>query len=354
MTWPAAARVVAEAPAGLRGLLRRRLPDPALPVDRRGRHHQRGRPLGRPAVRRDDRRLPGRRRGAGHRRQPAPARVVPLRVHRRVPQSGAGQGRLPGARASGRPVPAPQRCRRPTSLDDQARSVISEVGPRSIRLASRLPDSERSRRRSGGSGDKGTAGRGNRPGAAKGASKGTPAKAEGGAAPAAARPGRRQGSGPGPKARPDERALRTARPRERRAPGRLGGPGGLPGRPGRDRPELRLHRGRRADPGPRRGDHVPRPGHARRRPGPARLHLPAGERRPGRRGHPHPRPRGPHRRPGLPAAGLPGRRLRLRAHPGPGPQPGRRGRHGRVGPSSSRCGTASAAGSARATWSSSR
>ncbi len=48
--------------------------------------------------------------GAGHQGQPTPRRVVPLRVVGRLPQSGAGQGRLPGARASGRPVPPPPRC----------------------------------------------------------------------------------------------------------------------------------------------------------------------------------------------------------------------------------------------------
>ena len=74
----------------------------------------------------------------GHADQPAPGRVVPVRVHRRLPQPGAGQGRLPGPRAPGRPVPPAQRPR-PRSLDDQARSVIAEVGPARSR-ASRLPD----------------------------------------------------------------------------------------------------------------------------------------------------------------------------------------------------------------------
>ena len=74
-------------------------------------------------------------------------------------------------------------------------------------------------------------------------------------------------------------------PARRRGRDRLpeSGPRRLPRRPGRDRPQLRVHRGRRPDPRPRLRDHVPRPRHARRRPGPARLHLPARERRPGRR-----------------------------------------------------------------------
>ena len=106
------------------------------------------------------------------------------------------------------------------------------------------------------------------------------------------------------------------------------GPGRLPGRARRDRPELRLHRGRRADPHPRLRDHVPRSGHAGHRPGPARVHLPPRPQGPGRRHRAHPRPRGPHRRPGLPAARGPRAHLRLRADRRPGPPPHRRGRPG--------------------------
>ena len=102
------------------------------------------------------------------------------------------------------------------------------------------------------------------------------------------------------------RSRKARRPHVRKARrsrrGRAG-PRRLPRRPGRDRPQLRLHRGGRPDPRPRLRDHVPRPRHARRRPGPARLLVPAGERGPRRRHRPHPRPRGPHRRAGLLAAG---------------------------------------------------
>ena len=54
--------------------------------------------------------------------------------------------------------------------------------------------------------------------------------------------------------------------------------------------------------------------------------------RPGRRGRPDPRARGPHRGLAYLLRDFPVPDLRFRAHPGPGPKPGRRGRHGRPGP----------------------
>ena len=89
--------------------------------------HQRGRPLGRPAVRRDDRQLPGRRRGAGRRRQPAPAESyrfestdeypnpVPAKAACRALGLAVGQCRLPNAPA-------------PAALDDQARCGHRQAG----------------------------------------------------------------------------------------------------------------------------------------------------------------------------------------------------------------------------------
>ena len=83
---------------------------------------------------------------------------------------------------------------------------------------------------------------------------------------------------------------------ERKAQARTGR---LPGRPGRNRPQLCLYRGRGPHRHPRRRDHVPRSRHAGHRPGPARVHLPARPQGPGGRDRPHARPRGPHRRAGL-------------------------------------------------------
>ena len=45
------------------------------------------------------------------------------------PQPGPGQGRLPGPRAGGRPVPTAQSVRHRATLEDQARAVISKLSP---------------------------------------------------------------------------------------------------------------------------------------------------------------------------------------------------------------------------------
>ena len=125
------------------------------------------------------------------------------------------------------------------------------------------------------------------------------------------------------------------------------------GRPGRDRPQLRLLRGRGPDHDPRLRADVPRHRDAGRRPGAARLQLPPGKCRPGRGLHRHPRSRGSLRRAELPAARAVIPDLRLGAHPGPGPEPDRGGRPARPDRARSRCATGSGARSARSMWSSS-
>ena len=125
-------------PGRVRCLLRRRLPDPAVRVDRRGRCDQRGRPLGRPTVRRAHRQSPVRRRAAGRPDQPAPGRVLPVPVTDEYPNPvpakaacralglDVGQCRLPNAPA-------------PAALDEEAKAVIAHVNQRT-RCTSRLPD----------------------------------------------------------------------------------------------------------------------------------------------------------------------------------------------------------------------
>ena len=123
----AAAEVVAEAPGRVRRLLRRRLPHPALRLHRRRRHHQRGRPLGRAAVRRDDRAAT------------APARWSgPGRINQRLAES----YRFESTDEFPNPVPAKAACRAlglpvgqcrlpnppaPAALDEQARAVMSRL-----------------------------------------------------------------------------------------------------------------------------------------------------------------------------------------------------------------------------------
>ena len=102
---PTTAHLVAQAPAGFRGLQRRRRPDAAVAVGRRRRRDQRRRALGRAPVPACRRRLLRRRPRRGDRRQRGAARLLRLRVHRGLPEPAPGQGGAAGARPAGGPVP---------------------------------------------------------------------------------------------------------------------------------------------------------------------------------------------------------------------------------------------------------
>ena len=235
--------------------------------------------------------------------QPAAARLLRFESSDEYPNP------LPAKAAAGPSGSRSGQCRLPNapgppSLDDQARSVMA--GSRHPRHGSRLP--ERHGSAAVGTGSRSGRARSQaraRPGSSKQQRKAKgeamqrsrPRRIDAGAsaAPKASRPatakkvGRHPGgvrsvrSGQEPSRTPAKRPGASA-VRARAAPAGVLGPRRLPGRPRRDRAQLRLHRGRRPDPRPRRGDHVPRPRHARRRPGAARLHLPAGERRTGSTG----------------------------------------------------------------------
>ncbi len=120
---------------GLRDLQRRRRHDAAPAGRRRGRGHQRGLALDRPAVPGGGRRLPGGRPGRRHRRQRRAARLLRLRVQRRsIPNPLPAKAIL---RALGLRV---GQCRLPMGastpeLDAQAAKILAAVGPPAVTVA---------------------------------------------------------------------------------------------------------------------------------------------------------------------------------------------------------------------------